>query len=187
MNKLLIVASLLVLSVSCGKQVDTKTNTVNVSVDKIPNSLTCKLYDMTGMSFNALPDFTTLSSFGSVAVTSLNNPASSNTAPFNSFIGSGHDSLVEQFGMICEGKLKLKTSGQYSFYLDSDDGSKLFVNGFQLIDDNGNHAHTKKGANATLLAGDVTVRIEYFNGLGDKALVFSMKEPGVAFEELVKF
>lgn len=187
MKKILIIASLLVLSVSCGKQVDTRTSTVNISVDKVPNTMTCKLYDMTGMNLGALPDFSTLQSFATIYPTSLNNPVNNNLAPFNTFVGTGHDSLVEQFAMVCEGKLTLKTSGQYSFYLDSDDGSRLYVNGFLLINDDGNHAHVKKQADATLLNGEVNIRIEYFNGFGDKALVFSMKEPNITFEELVKF
>jgi hypothetical protein len=45
----------------------------------------------------------------------------------------------------------------------------------------------KKSGTITLLKGEVNVRIEYFNGNGDKGLIFSIKRPNVSFEELAKF
>ena len=188
MKSTLILATLLTL-VSCGK--DTKTRYVGVSsepgVQAPAPKLECKVYDVSQVGTGSLPNFANLTSLGSISIDSLDNKVSNNITAFKSFVGTPHESLVEAFGLVCEGKLKLSSSGAHTFFLNSDDGSKLFLNGMQIIDNNGNHSQIKKSATLTLLAGEVTVRLEYFNGYGDKALVLSMKEPGSSFEALAKF
>lgn len=182
--------ALLLFSVACGKQTKTVTKTVQAPAPKAAPKLVCKVYDVTTspQGTGSLPlDIEALPELGSVEVESLNNPTSNNLTPFNPFLDTDLVEQVEMFAMVCEGKLKLDTSGAHTFYVNSDDGSKLYVNDFLVVNNDGNHAAVKKGATVTLLKGEVNVRLEYFNGYGDKALVLSMKRPNVSFEELVRF
>ncbi len=184
LKKILLTSIMLpILVLSCGRRPGHVT-TVNA-----PSSpkLECKVYDLSGLGTTSMPVFSTLPNLGSIQVESLNNPTSNNVTAFNSFLGTGHESLVETFGMVCEGKLKINTAGAHTFYLNSDDGSKLFLNGIQLINNDGNHAAIKKSAAVTLLTGEVNLRVEYYNAFGNKALVLSYKEPSSSFESLIKF
>jgi hypothetical protein len=173
--------------VSCGKDTtSTNTRIVNVT-EAAPPALSCKVYDMTGQSLSALPaNMAALPLLGTVEVKTLNNPTNNNITPFNSFIDTELVELTELFGMVCTGKLKVN-AGAHTFYVNSDDGSKLFVNGFLVVANDGNHGTLKKSSTVNLLAGEIDVRLEYFNGYGDKALVLSMKQPGISFEELIRF
>ena len=177
---------LILLLASCGKQTKTKTELVEVAAPKA-KQLECNVFDLGGAVPSVMPNFSTLSSLGIVEVESLNNAATNNATAFPMLLGTKHESLLERFGLVCEGKLNIELTGSYIFSVNSDDGSKLFINGIQVVTNDGSHAMTKKSGTIVLLKGVVNVKIEYFNGNGDKGLVFSMKRPNVAFEELVKF
>jgi signal transduction histidine kinase/ligand-binding sensor domain-containing protein len=64
------------------------------------------------------------------------------------------------------GFLRVSTSGRYSFYLESDDGSRLSVDGKEVIHNGGFHAAVEKSGEAELAAGDHSLSIDYFNGSG---------------------
>lgn len=168
---------------SCGRKVKYKEKEV---VKEVESSLICNVYDMTGMSFSALPDFASMVSLGEIKPKELNNPNTNNLTPFETFVDTPHVSLVEQFGMVCEGDLKV-VNGNYQFNLYSDDGSKLFINSILAVDHNGNHGFTKKTGNLTLSKGTVKVKVEYFNGLGNKGLQLTMRRPNSSIEEIIKF
>jgi mono/diheme cytochrome c family protein len=76
----------------------------------------------------------------------------------------------EDFGFVFEGFLIVPASGKYTFYLDSDDGSRLTVGGKVVIEYDGIHGTgNEKSAVAELTAGRVPIMLEYFqkqSGLG---------------------
>lgn len=73
-------------------------------------------------------------------------------------------------GFVFEGRLIVPAAGLYTFYLDSDDGSRLTVAGRQLIEYDGIHGTgNEKQARIELEPGRVPIRIDYFqkqHGLG---------------------
>jgi len=79
----------------------------------------------------------------------------------------------DHFGVVWEGYLTVNEPGVYVFYLTSDDGSRMILNGELLIENDGIHGmNTIKGF-AALEKGAHEVRIEYFQrtgGLGFKWL-----------------
>lgn len=174
----------LVSLVSCGK--DTKTKTKLVSAPVVDSRLSCDVFEVLGAS--ALPDFSTLTSLGSVRVSELDNLSSNTTDMFKSFQGTDFENLVEQFGLVCKGKMKIKTSGNYNFQLLSDDGSRLLIDGVEVIANNGLHSATTKSATVFLLAGaEVNLEVQYFNNFGQKALRLAVKKPGASLTETLKF
>ncbi|MSU61224.1 MAG: DUF1553 domain-containing protein [Pedosphaera sp.] len=76
------------------------------------------------------------------------------------------------FGFVFEGSLIVPIEGDYTFHLDSDDGSRLSVDGRQVILYDGIHAGgEEKAATVRLRAGRLPIKLEYFqcqNGLGLK-------------------
>ena len=77
------------------------------------------------------------------------------------------------FGCVFEGYLKIVVDGYYIFGLDSDDGSKLFINDREIINNDGLHGSGNfKSYVAPLQKGFYPVRIEYFQGDGGSQLQF---------------
>jgi len=66
-------------------------------------------------------------------------------------------------GFVFEGNLIVPRDGRYTFFLDSDDGSRLLVDGKELIKYDGIHGQgTEQARPITLKAGRVPIRLEYF-------------------------
>jgi cytochrome c553 len=76
----------------------------------------------------------------------------------------------DAFGFVFEGTLIVPKAGEYTFYLDSDDGSRLSVNNAVAITYDGIHGEgDEREAKVALSAGRVPIRLEYFqqgSGLG---------------------
>lgn len=83
----------------------------------------------------------------------------------------------ERYGVVLEGFIDLSKTDLYSFYLSSDDGSKLYIDGIKLIDHDGLHGMTEKKGTAALAAGFHQVRIEFFEKTGGDDLKLFMENP----------
>ncbi len=70
------------------------------------------------------------------------------------------------FGLVYEGHLQVDVSGEYQFYTQSDDGSKLYISGQLVVDNDGDHGVIEKTGNIHLGVGKHPIRLEYFNGGG---------------------
>jgi len=64
------------------------------------------------------------------------------------------------------GNVQIKKAGVYNLCTDSDDGSRLFVDGHMIINDGGLHARVKVCGDTTLAAGIHLVTVWFFNGGG---------------------
>jgi len=73
------------------------------------------------------------------------------------------------FGCVFEGYLKIEKEGYYSFALCSSDGSKFFINGREIINNDGLHASDwYKSYVVPLQKGFYPVRLEYFQREGNR-------------------
>lgn len=89
--------------------------------------------------------------------------------------------LFEWFGLKTKTTLLVTKAGLHTFHLNSDDGSKLWINGQLIIDNDGLHAPTAKQGSATLAVGEYTLTLDYFQGPRfDIALELLWKRPGDA-------
>ncbi|WP_329129896.1 glycoside hydrolase family 3 C-terminal domain-containing protein [Streptomyces sp. NBC_01476] len=76
------------------------------------------------------------------------------------------------------GTLTPPSTGSYTFALSSDDGSRLFINGQQLIDNWANQPRTTKTGTVTLTAGQqVSIEVDYFNDGGGSELELGWQVP----------
>ncbi|HMK48072.1 MAG TPA: PA14 domain-containing protein, partial [Methanocella sp.] len=72
----------------------------------------------------------------------------------------------EQFSVICEGSLLVSTEADYTFYLTSDDGSYLTVDGAQVIDNGGLHSPAEKQGTVHLTPGYHDIETKMYEHTG---------------------
>lgn len=83
------------------------------------------------------------------------------------------------YGFVFTGLLKVPADGEYTFVIDSDDGSRLTVADQALIDYDGIHGiGSPQRAIVSLKQGLTPVRLEYFQALGGRGLSVSWSGPG---------
>jgi signal transduction histidine kinase/CheY-like chemotaxis protein/ligand-binding sensor domain-containing protein/protocatechuate 3,4-dioxygenase beta subunit len=71
-------------------------------------------------------------------------------------------SLTNHIYVRWTGVFRLSHPGKYTFHLESDDGSRLFINGQEVIENGGSHPMRVKEGEITLPAGEHHLKLEYF-------------------------
>jgi hypothetical protein len=123
-------------------------------------------------SFQQLPDFDALKP---ETVAALDPP----------LISIAPATRPDHFGFVFTGTLIVPADGQYEFTLDSDDGSRLLIDGQKLIEYDGIHGlGGAKRAALKLTQGRHPLRLEYFQGLFGKGLQLAWSGPGFARRSL---
>src|SRR5262249_11215152 len=64
------------------------------------------------------------------------------------------------------GILRVEKAGKTAFWTESDDGSRLLIDGKVVVDNGGVHSMAEKAGSAELTAGGHDLKIEFFNGGG---------------------
>jgi hypothetical protein len=83
------------------------------------------------------------------------------------------------FGYVFTGFLKVPMDGDYTFSLDSDDGSRLTIDSSVVAEYDGIHGEGKpKSATVRLKAGRLPIRLDYFQGQHGKGLTVAWSGPG---------
>ena len=86
--------------------------------------------------------------------------------------------LVDFFYIRWNGTISIPKDGSYTFTLESDDGSRLFIDGKQVIDHDGLHEMQEKTGNVELKAGDHSIKVEFFDNDEDAGCKLSWQPPG---------
>ena len=66
-------------------------------------------------------------------------------------------------GLIYKGYINIPEDGVYSFFLSSDDGSMLYIDGKEVIDNDGLHAPGEVTGQAALKKGYHPIEVQYFD------------------------
>ena len=90
------------------------------------------------------------------------------------------------FGFLFEGKIEAPKDGDYEFYLESDDGSELHVDGKRVVLNDGVHGMVRKQGKITLKKGLREVRLGYFEKDKAEGLYVGWKGPGFNEQPLTK-
>ncbi len=80
--------------------------------------------------------------------------------------------LVDHFAVRWSGVLRVPKNATYTLILESDDGSRLTIDGRQLIDNGGQHVMDEKSGEIVLTAGDHPIVLDYFQIEGGKGCKF---------------
>jgi len=82
------------------------------------------------------------------------------------------------------GYLQVPNDGIYNFSLISNDGSKLYIDGEELIENDANHGAVEEPGRVALKAGLHKILVKYFQCGGAKALNVSWSGPRMAMHEI---
>ncbi len=124
-----------------------------VFIDSLSNGIN---YNYFIGDWNLLPDFESL------------KPAKSGIV-YN-FDLNEFENLDDKFGIVFTGEIEIKASGTYMFTLNSNDGSKLFIDDNLVVDADGLHGFTSETGSVNLSEGSHKIKLEYFQAGGGKGL-----------------
>jgi hypothetical protein len=106
-----------------------------------------------------LPKFERLRPVGSVYTNALQVPARDFREGF-----PGVTDRMEWFAIDYNGRFWIQEPGDYDFSLLSDDGSKLYIDGKTVINNDGLHPAIERTGGVNLRAGMHRIRVSYFQG-----------------------
>jgi len=92
---------------------------------------------------------------------------------------------LELFATRYTGLMYAPRAGTYTFYLMSDDGSKLYIDGTFTVNNDGLHGSQWQQGNINLAEGNHKFVITFFQNYGGGSLVFHYSGPGIG-RQLVK-
>ncbi len=72
----------------------------------------------------------------------------------------------DKYGFVFDGLIKIPTDGIYTFYISSDDGSKLFIDDKMVIDNDGLHGMVEKNNEVPLAKGLHKIKVLFFERTG---------------------
>jgi hypothetical protein len=132
-----------------------------------------EIYFIPPMSLG-LPNFKKLKPVGTIYANELNVPRRSFTQGF-----PGVTDRFEWFAIDYTGNIWIEKPGKYTWAVVSDDGSKLYIDGHLVIDNDGMHPARGYAGAAKLKRGEHRIRISYFQGPRDEvALMVAVIPPG---------
>lgn len=110
-------------------------------------------------------------------------PAATATEPNVDFNFNGQSPLpgvnADQWSAAYAGTIDPPVTGTYTFSLTSDDGSRLFVNGQQVIDNWRDQASNTETGTVTLTAGQpASIKVEYYQDGGSSLVSLGWEQPG---------
>lgn len=127
-----------------------------------------------------LPDFSQLHPQGTISTTVLNVPGQSFDQGF-----PGVTNRFEWFAIDYRGAFAVPAPGMYRFRLTSDDGSRLLIDGRQVIENDGIHGVSDVEDSVQLDEGVHSIEVQYFQGPRyEVALVLEWALPGGEYEPL---
>ncbi|MCM8540636.1 MAG: PA14 domain-containing protein, partial [Lentisphaeraceae bacterium] len=123
--------------------------------------------------FSKIADFSTKAPAKVTKVANINFTASY----WQEFANSG---VVHDVGAKFTGYLYVPIEGNYKFTITSDDGSRLVINGSELISNDGLHSFEQKSGTVNLSAGFHPIRCEYFEAGGNHGCILQWEGPARA-------
>jgi len=90
----------------------------------------------------------------------------------------------EHWGVVYSGYIRIGSKGVYAFYLNSDDGSRLYINDQCVVDNDKNHAETEVEGKVALEKGLYRFRVEFFENEQSQVLEALYSGPGIDKQEV---
>ena len=86
-------------------------------------------------------------------------------------------------GFVYEGYLLIEQAGEYTFHVNANDGSNFYLDGKEIINNDGRKAEAQeKSGKVQLTAGYHPIRLTFFERWGPQVLEVSYQGPGVALQ-----
>ena len=94
---------------------------------------------------------------------------------------------TDYFALHATGTIKIPTTGTWTFYLGSDDGSQLKLNGATIISAPTPQGFATKSAAVALSAGSYPIEVYYYEDSGSQGCVLSWFGPGMLAQEVIPY
>jgi len=156
---------------------------VVVVVEALPRGFASGLdvsYYQFASQLSALPNLAVLGPVAAGVADSIAFPASAlawEGAP---------ESLTNCFAAVFSGALLVREEGVYTLSLSSDDGSRLYLDGSLVVDNDGDHMMSTLSVSLPLSAGLHGLRVEYYENTGEAGLELSWTRPDGVSEVVPK-
>lgn len=85
----------------------------------------------------------------------------------------------DNYALRFTGYIAIVAPGTYTFYTNSDDGSKLYINDILVVDNDGLHGTRERSGAAALPAGRAKIVVDFFEATGGSLLQASYQGPGI--------
>ncbi len=85
----------------------------------------------------------------------------------------------DHFAFQFQGYIHISRAGKYQFYLKSDDGAKLFINGKSIVDNDNMHVARERSGSVQLSEGVHSIELHYFEREGRQVLELRYSGPGI--------
>ncbi|MEE2908059.1 MAG: M12 family metallo-peptidase [Planctomycetota bacterium] len=128
---------------------------------------TVEYYDLEALS--ELPDFSTLEPYAEDVVDLVDFASTG-----GDFVTSG---LSDDVGAVFEGFIEVPTSGYWTLFTESDDGSKLYIGDEEVVDNDGLHGMQERSGDIGLQAGTHAIRVTFFERGGGAGLIVRWQGP----------
>jgi PA14 domain-containing protein len=124
-----------------------------------------------------LPDFEALRPVGTICMAGLDVTERRGYPGF-----PGLRNRFEWFAIDFQGAFDVGAGGPVHFRLTSDDGSKLYIDGALVIDNDGYHVTRSAEGDVSLAPGPHRIDIPYWQGPGPMSLVLEAARPGEGYD-----
>jgi hypothetical protein len=91
---------------------------------------------------------------------------------------------TDSFSIRYDGYIQINTAGSYTFYTSSDDGSKLYIDGIQVVDNDGLHGTQERSGSRTLTSGLHDIRVLFFENGGGESLTVQYQGPSISKQNI---
>lgn len=85
----------------------------------------------------------------------------------------------DTFGLLFTGSLFIPEAGEYTLFTNSDDGSRLYLDGELVVNNDGSHGMREVGGKVRLSAGAHPIAVTYYDQGGAEGLIVSWEGPGI--------
>ena len=101
--------------------------------------------------------------------------------PATTSLWTGLDSrFLDYWSARHTGIIHIPSDGNWTFYLSSDDGGKLWIDDVEIVDNQGHHGMRERSGVVWLEAGEHELRTEFFEHGGHAGLQLKWEGPGVS-------
>lgn len=90
----------------------------------------------------------------------------------------------DKFAFLFEGFIKISKDAAYTFYTSSDDGSVLYIDDTEVVNNGGEHGTQEKSGRVALKKGFHKIRVAYFDSGGGNSLSVKMQQDGGKKQEI---
>ncbi len=90
----------------------------------------------------------------------------------------------DRYGIVFTGSIQINTSGNYTFYTTSDDGSNLYIDGKKVVDNDGNHGPQERGGSVSLSKGRHAIEVHFIERTVGEMLEVRYAGPGVSKQKI---